>query len=124
LNLRIAAGYLVFAGVAGLAVPLLRIGPDHAEFRAQSLGFRVGAYTRGLIFSAASVLAGIGLFEHHDWARKLALGLLIIGTIPAANAFAWGFSTGRPTRRVSLISQLVVAAWNACWFYVIYRLAL
>jgi len=103
---------------------LLGLGPNHPEFQAQSLASRLGARTRELILSAASVVAGIGLFLHRAWARKLALGLLLVGTIYAANAFAWGFSRGQPTRRVILFSRIGVAMWNGLWFYFIYRLAL
>ena len=123
-TLQIAAGYMAVIGIIGLVWPLLHLSPNHPEFRARSLADRMGAQTRELTFSAASVVAGIGLFSHHAWARKLALGLLLIETICAANAFAWGFSSGQPTPRVRLFSRIVVAAWNGLWFYLIYRLAL
>jgi len=122
--LRIAAWYLVVVGILGLVWPLLRIGPNHPEFQQQSLAFRIGAHTRELILSIVSIVSGIGLFWHHAWARKLALGLLLVGYIYAANAFAWGFSSGQPTPRVLLFSRIVVAAWTGLWFYLIYRLAL
>jgi len=121
---EIAAGYIFFIGIIGLVWPLLGLGPNHPEFRAQSLASRLGAQTRELILSAASVVAGIGLFLHHAWASKLALGLLLVGTIYTANAFAWGFSRGQPTSRVRLFSRIAVALWNGLWFYFIYRLAL
>ena len=120
--LEIAAGYIFIVGIIGLAWPWLGLGPNHREFREQSLASRLGAQTRELILSAAFVVAGIGLFVHHAWARKLALGLLLIGTIYAADAFSWGFSGGQPTPRVSLFSRITVAAWNGLWFYFIYRL--
>jgi hypothetical protein len=115
---------MVVIGITGLVWPLLHLGPTHPEFRAQSLPFRIGAQTRELTLSAASVVAGIGLFWRHSWAGKLALGLLLIGTFYHAEAFAWGFSRGRPTPRVRLFSRIVVCAWNGLWFYTIYRLAL
>lgn len=127
-TLQIAAGYIFVIGIAGMVWPLLRLGPNHPEFRAQSLAFRMGAYTSELILSAASVVAGVGLFWHHSWARKLALVLLLIGIIYHAEAFAWGFSLGfsggQPTPRVRLFSRISVAVWNGLWFYLIYRLAL
>jgi hypothetical protein len=122
--LEIAAGYIFFIGIIGLAWPLLGLGPKHREFQTQSFASRLGAQTRGLILSAASVVAGIGLFLHHAWARKLALVLLVVGTIYTANAFAWGFSGEQPTPRVRLFSRIAVASWNGLWFYLIYRLAL
>jgi hypothetical protein len=121
---EIAGGYILFIGIIGLVWPLLGLGPNHPEFHAQSLASRLGARTRELSLSAASVVAGIGLFLHHAWARKLALGLLLVGTIYTANAFAWGFSGGQPTPPVRLFSRIAVALWNGLWFYFIYRLAL
>ena len=123
-TLNFAAGYLLVVGIFGLLVQFLHLGPNHPEFQAQNLAFRVGAQTRELTFAAISVVAAIGLFGHHAWARKLALVLLVIEIIFASNAFAWGFSKGRPTRRVLLISRVVTAAWNGFWFYLIFRLAL
>jgi hypothetical protein len=122
--LGIAAGYMVVIGITGLAWPLLRLGPNHPEFQARSMAYRIGAHTRELTLSAASVVTGIGLFWHHAWARTLALGLLLIGIIYTAEAFAWGFSSGEPTPRVRLFSRIVVAVWNGLWFYLIYRLTL
>jgi hypothetical protein len=123
-TLLIAAGYLVVTGITGLVWPWLPLGPDSPEFRAQSLAYRVGSHTREIAFSVASVVAGIGLYGHYVWARKLALGLLLVRTIYTANAFAWGFSSGEPTPRVRLFSRIVAAGWNGLWFYLVYRLAL
>jgi hypothetical protein len=115
---------MVIAGITNLVLPLLHLGPNYPDFQARSFAFRIGAKTRELAFSAVSVVAGVGLFWHQGWARKLALGLLLIWTFYAAEAFAWGFSNGQPTPRVRLISYVLVAAWNGLWFYLIYGLAL
>jgi hypothetical protein len=122
--LEVAAGYFFIIGVVGLAWPWLGLGPNFREFREQSLASRLGTRTRELALSAASVVAGFGLFLHYAWARKLALGLLLIGTIYTANAFARGFSGEQPTPRVRLFSRIAVASWNGLWFYLIYRLVL
>ena len=123
-TLRIAAGYLALSGLTGLVWPLLRLGPNHPEFQAQNLATRIGAHTRELILAATSDVAGVGLFWHHSWARKLALGLLVVEAFYGSEAFAWGFSSGPPKPRVRLISHLVVVAWNGFWFYLVYRLVL
>jgi hypothetical protein len=114
----------VVTGIAGLVVPLLPIGPNRSEFQAQNLAYRVGAHTRELIFSVASIVAGAALYWHRPWARKLALGLLLVQTLYIANAFASGVSIGPPTARVRLFSSLVAVAWNGSWFYLVYRLVL
>jgi hypothetical protein len=115
---------MVVIGITGFVLPLLHVGPNRAEFQAQSSAYRIGARTRELTLSVACVIAGAGLFWHHAWARKLALGLLLISTFYGATAFAWGFSRGQPTPRVRLFSWIVVAGWSGLWFFLIYRLAL
>ena len=107
---RIAAGYMVVSGIAGLVWPLLRFGPNHPKFRAQSLATRIGVHTRELTLATISIVSGIGLFWHHPWARKLALGLLLIEALYGSEAFAWGFSGGPPTPRVRLFSRFAIAA--------------
>jgi hypothetical protein len=123
-TLRIAAGYLIVSGVTGLVWPLLPFGPNHPEFRAQTLATRVGAHTREFILAATSIVTGVGLFWHHPWARKVALGLLLVEAFYGSESFAWGFSSGPPKPRVRAFSHLAVAAWTGFWFYVVYRLVL
>lgn len=115
---------MLVIGITGFVLPLLHVGPSHAEFQAQSPAYRMGGRARELTLSAAFVVAGAGLYWHHGWACKLALGLLVISTYYGATAFAWGFSKGQPTRRVRLFSWIAVAGWNALWFFLIYRLVL
>ena len=55
---------LVRGGIA-LVWPLLRLGPNHPEFQAQSAASRSGAHSRELILSVACIVAGVGLFWHH-----------------------------------------------------------
>jgi hypothetical protein len=121
-SLPIASVYMAVIGIIGLILPLLRIGPIHPEFQAQSTAYKMGAQASVLVLSAATLVAGIGLFWHHAWARNLSLGVLVIGTFYASNEFAWGFSSGPPTPRIRLLSRVVVVAWNGFWFYLIYRL--
>lgn len=105
-------------------MPLLRLGPRHPEFQAQTVAYRIGAYTRELLLSVAYVFVGIGLLRDVLWARMLTSGLLAVDTIYQANAFAWGFSKGPPSFRVRLVSNVLVIAWNAVWFYIVYRATL
>src|SRR5690348_11968728 len=76
LSFRMVAGYMLAAGIVSLVWPLLNLGPKNPEFEAQSLAFKMGDYTRALTFAVAYIIAGIGLFLHHAWARKLALNFL------------------------------------------------
>jgi hypothetical protein len=126
-TLRIAAGYMVLIGIAGLVLPLFPREPNQRDFQAQSFAYRLGRHIGQFGLPAAEVIAGFSLFWHHAWARNLALALLVIGSFFNARDFAWGFSgakEARPTLRLYLVSGTVVAAWNAFWFYLIYRVAL
>lgn len=121
LGLKIAAAYLVIGGFIGLIWPLLGLGPHHPEFEAQSLAYKAGAYFRSSIQELAFLFCGIGLFMRKAWARKGALIILVIATVYVGNEFAWGFAQGRPSTEVRLMSYAIVTAWNAIWFYLIYK---
>jgi len=73
--LRIAALYMLVRGGIGLVWPLLRLGPNHPEFQAQSAAYRSGAHSRELILSVACIVAGVGLFWHHAWGAHAGAGL-------------------------------------------------
>jgi hypothetical protein len=122
--LQAATVYMFVRGSISLIWPLLGLGPNHPEFQAQSTAYRIGAHSRGLIFSTASIVAGFGLLGHHNWGRVLALVLLTVGIFYDSNSFAWGFSSGTPTPRVRLLSHIIVVAWNGIWFYFIFEAAL
>jgi hypothetical protein len=119
--LRIAAGYMLLSGAIGLVWPLLNLGPNYPQYQAQSSAYRLGAEIRELTISAAYLVAGIGLFQRRAWARKLALGSLVIATIDTTTTFAWGVAGGPPSSRVYLFAGIVVASWNAIWFYIVCR---
>jgi hypothetical protein len=126
-TLRIAAGYMVLIGITGLVVRLFPRERNQRDFQARSFTYRLGRRIGQFDLPAAEVIAGFGLFWHHAWARNLALALLVIGYFFNARDFAWGFSGARgarPTLRLYLVSGMVLAAWSAFWFYLIYRVAL
>jgi hypothetical protein len=122
--LRVATVYMFARGGIGLIWPLLGLGPKHPEFQAQNTAYRIGAHSRELISSTASIVAGFGLLGHHSWGRVLALVLVLIRTLHDANSFAWGFSSGPPTPRVRLLAQIIMVVWNGMWFYFIFKSAL
>ena len=120
-GLRFAAIYLIVSGVVGLAVQILGFGPHHAEFTAKSIAFKAGTYSRESIFNILFLISGIGIFYRKLLARYMALILLVISTIYAANSFAWGFEKGDPSANVLIISYVVMGLWNGLWFYLICR---
>ena len=123
LMLRIVSSYMLVRGGLGLVLPLLRLR-QRPEFQAMSAAYRAGSHTRELVFSVAYIIAGVGLFWHHDWGRIVAFGLLLIVTLPEASDFAWGYSSAPPTTRVRLFSLVTAVAWNGMWFYLVYRATL
>ena len=58
---------MVVAGITKLVWPLLKLGPNHPEFQAQSRAYGMGAHERELSISVAYLVAGLGLFWHHPW---------------------------------------------------------
>jgi len=120
-GIKIAAIYLVIAGGVGLLWPLTGIGPHHPEFQAKSFAFKLGSYTRENVMNILFLISGIGILNKKVWARKMALVVLVISAIYAANSFAWGFSKGPPTLNARLISCVVFGLCNGLWFYLIYK---
>jgi hypothetical protein len=120
-GIKIAAIYLIIAGGAGILWPLTGLGPHHPEFQAKSFAFKLGSYTRENVMNILFLISGIGILYRKVWARKMALVVLVISAIYAANSFAWGFSKGPPTLNARLISWVVFFVWNGLWFYLIYK---
>ena len=118
---KIAAIYLIIAGVLGILWPLTGLGPHHPAFQAKSFAFKLGSYARGNLVNLFFVISGIGLLCRKTWARKIAMVILVIGAIYTANEFAWGFAGGNPPLLVRLVSFVVVGIWNGIWFYFILR---
>lgn len=121
-GVKVAAIYLVIAGVIGILWPLTGLGPNHPEFHAKSFAYKLGAYTRESILNILFLISGIGILSKKVWARKMALVIPVIGAIYSANSFACGFSSGAPSSHVRLISFLVLGLWNGLWFYPIYKM--
>jgi hypothetical protein len=121
LGLKVAAIYLMISGAVGLLWPILGLGPHHSEFEMQSLSYKLGAYSRQILFDVLFVISGVGLLLRKSWARKMALVLLVLGTLYAANSFAWGFARGRPHLSLYLVSFGIAAVWNGLWFYLLHR---
>jgi len=120
-SLGVAAGYLILIGTLALVWPFLGIGPHHPEFQAKSIAFKAGAYFRELTFGILFLVAGVGLFLRKSWARKLALVMLIITALYISYQFAWGFVGGQPNPTVLGMSFAIVGAWNAIWFFLIFK---
>ena len=120
-SIKIAAIYLILAGCVGILLPLIGFGPNHAEFQAKSFAFKAGSYARENSINILFLISGIFILNKKMWARKMALVILVISAIYAANSFAWGFSTGAPSSTVRLVALLVLSLCNGLWFYLIYK---
>jgi hypothetical protein len=118
---KIAAFYLVIVGAIGIIWPLTGLGPRHPGFQVKSFAFKLGAYVRENVVNIFFLIGGIGLLCRKVWARKIALTILVIGTIYSANSLAWGFVGGRPSLTLHIVSVLIVGLWNGIWFFLIFR---
>ena len=121
LGLKVAAAYLLFAGASSFVLPLFAHSLHYAEWDASSTAHKVGVHIRFVILNGLFVIAGIGLFNRRSWARKLALVILVVSTVYSACEFAWAVAHGRPSSMLVLIGFVVVGAWNAIWFSLVYR---
>jgi len=121
LTLRVAAAYLILVGLLDLIWPMTGLGPHHPEFQARSFAFKLGSYSRELLFGLLFVVSGVGLFLRKSWARKMALVLIAVSTIYSVNSFAWGFVGGKPSMGMYAVAAMVIGLWNGLWFYLIYR---
>ena len=123
-SLGIAAGYLLLIGTLDLVLPflgILGIGSQYPEFQAKNIAHKTGAYFRELTLSILFLISGVGLFLRKSWARKLALVMLIITAVYTSYQFAWGFAGGKPNITVLGMSFAIVGAWNAIWFFLIFK---
>ena len=120
---KVAAVYLVIAGVLGLVVPILLFGDQQPEFESQSFAYKAGAFFREGVQSIAFIVCGAGLFLGKSWARIWALIVLAYSTIYLANQFAWGYAGGPPTTNIRFLTYAVFIAWNGIWCWLIYRYA-
>lgn len=121
IGLKLAAIYLLIGGLIGLLMFIIKLLPEHSEFAAKSIGYKVGSYFRVALFNILSVVSGIGIFLRKAWARKLALFLLVITFPYAANEFAWGVAHGKPSQQLYLISLAASIIWNGIWFLLIFK---
>ncbi len=120
-SLKLAASYLLLSGLFGISLFFFKFMPEHKEFVAQSLGYKVQSYAREIIFNLMCITSSIGLFYRQVWARKLALIYLAVSTYYESAAFAWGFAGGRPTIKLFLLGFAVIGTLNGILFYIIYR---
>ena len=118
---RVAAIYLIAAGLIGLVWPFTGFGPHFPEFQTQSVATQIGTYARDGMINSAFLIAGVGLLFHQVWARRIALIVLAISTLYSANDFSWGLAHGQPSPGIRGIGFLVFGLWNGLWFYLIFR---
>ena len=119
--LRITAFYLVVFGFLGSIWPLLGIGPSYFEFDAQTLLYKISAYSKELLVSLGFFVSGIGIFLGKAWARTTGLWSLAVAAYLGGTTIAWGWAGGRPTSEVLAYSYVASIVWYGFWFYILYR---
>lgn len=120
-GIKIASIYIIIAGALGIIFSLIGSGPNYPEFEAKSSAFKLGSYIKEYLINIIFIVSGIGILKKKNWARKMALTILVVGCIYSSNDFAWGFAGGPPPPPVRLISLVIFALWNGLWFYLIYK---
>lgn len=120
-GIKIASIYIIIAGALGIIFSFIGPGPNYPEFEAKSLAFKLGSYTKEHLINILFVVSGIGILKKKNWARKMALTILVVGCIYSSNDFAWGLAGGPPPPPVRLISLGILILWNGLWFYLIYK---
>lgn len=121
LGLKIAAGYLVIGGIAGLIWPLLGLGPNHPEFEVLSSAAKAGKYFRETLINSGMLVCGTALLYRKAWARRGALIVLAVAAFYGGSAFAWGYARGAPNAEALVIGYGAMVLWNSIWFFLIYR---
>ncbi len=122
LGLKIAAIYLIIAGLLGTILLITSIKPPvDIEISERNLGYKIGLYSREIILITLYITSGIGLFYKKLWARKCALWVIPIAAIYSIFTFAWGMARGKPGVLEIIIASIIVLGWNGLWFYMIFR---
>jgi hypothetical protein len=121
LGVKVVGIYFIFCSVAALVLMLFVPAKDYAELRDMTAAKKAGAATRQVMIDVLYLSCGVGLFRRRAWARRLGLLALAVATYYGAYSFGWGFSGGRPSHTVLLMSFIIVGTWNAIWFFVLCR---
>ena len=121
LGLKIAAIYLIISGAIGLILPFTGLGPNHPEFEAKNITYKLGVYSRTFLFDIVFVISGIGILLKKSWARKSALIIIVLSAIYTTHEFSWGFARGKPSLSIYLLSSAVIGAWSGIWFFLVFK---
>jgi len=119
--LRIAAIYLIISGFIGMIWPLLNIGPNYAEFEAQTLTYKIIAYSKEFFVSLGFFISGVGIFLNKAWSRAVGLWCLVVAAYLGGNTIAWGWAQEWPSSEVRVYSYIASFVWYGFWFYILYR---
>ncbi len=115
------AVYFLLAGMYG--VRSLFIGPKekYEEFAGQNTAFKIGVYFREYLFCVLDFVVGGLILFHVSWGKVLGIALLVASTPYSARGFAWGFSKGKPSGPVFLISLACFCLWNGFLIYLMVK---
>ncbi len=118
--LRIAAIYLIIAGVIGTTWALLNTNLNPAGVEGQSLWYHLKPYARELSIFLAFIISGAGLLKYKLWARKVGLVALGLAFFYFGNAMAWTWAGGKPTTEIIIYSYALSFIWFGIWFLILY----
>jgi len=115
------AAYFMLAGMYGIRSLFTGAKKQYEEFAGQSTPFKVGVYFRETLFCVLDFAVGLLILFRVSWIKVLAIALLVASTPYSARGFAWGFSKGKPSWGLFLMSLAGFCAWNGFLIYVAYK---
>lgn len=115
------AVYFMLAGMYGVRSLFLGAKEQYEEFAGQSAAFKVGVYSREFLFCVLDFVVGALILFQVSWGKVLGIALLLASTPYSARGFGWGYSKGKPSREMFLISLAGFCLWNGFLIYLMVK---
>ncbi len=115
------AAYFLVVGLFGLRSLFVGARVKYREFSERATAFKVGSYLREFTLCALDIAVGTMILLEWSAAKALGIVVLAFGTLYSARAFAWGFSDGKPSVPMWLLSFAGFTLWNGFLIYVMLR---
>ncbi len=106
------AVYFLLAGIYGVRSLFTGGRKHYEEFAGQDTAFKVGVYFREYLFRVLDIVVGMLILFHVSWGKVLGIALLVASSPYSAREFAWGYSKGKPSGKIFLISLAGFCLWN------------
>lgn len=115
------AAYFLVIGAFGLRSLFVGAPVKYREFSERTTAFKVGSYLREFTFCALDITVGTMILLEASAAKVLGIAVLAAGIVYSARGFAWGFSGGKPSVLMWILSLAGFALWNGFLIYLMFR---